>query len=241
MRQLKRKPCRAGEEGFVLLVVVFLIAMLILALSVAIPRVTNDLQRDRELETMHRGRQYIRAIQLYYRRFHTYPPNLDALVDTNGIRFLRKRYNDPITGQDDWRVIGMGQNRAPMSLGFFGESLDGSGAINGSGTNGMLGTVSLSSGNPAGNPGNGGDASSQFFGGEGVIGVAPGSPRSSILIYKTKEKYDDWEFVYDPRADWSIRGFQPIQLPQPPVNTGSPGFNQGNNASSTSAQGSSSH
>jgi hypothetical protein len=38
---------------------------------------------------------------------------------TNEIRFLRKRYKDPITGQDDWRLIHMGEAKVPP-MGFFG-------------------------------------------------------------------------------------------------------------------------
>src|SRR5580704_6220740 len=74
---------------------------------------------------MHRGKQYTRAIQLYYRKFNAYPPNIDALVKTNNIRFLRKRYIDPVTGKDDWKPILFGQNKAPLALGFFGDPLAG--------------------------------------------------------------------------------------------------------------------
>jgi type II secretory pathway pseudopilin PulG len=74
-----------------------------LALAIAAPKVARSIQRDRDLETFHRGMQYRRAIQLYYRKFHAYPPNVEALVNTNDIRFLRKKYIDPITGQDDWK------------------------------------------------------------------------------------------------------------------------------------------
>jgi len=42
--------------------------------------VAESIQRDREVETMQRGKQYIRAIQLYYKKFHAYPPNMDALI-----------------------------------------------------------------------------------------------------------------------------------------------------------------
>ena len=69
--------------------------------------------------------QYRRAIQLYYRKFHAYPPNVDALVKTNNIRFLRKKYIDPITGKDDWKPIMFGQNKAPTAMGFFGQPLAG--------------------------------------------------------------------------------------------------------------------
>ena len=33
------------------------------------------------------------------------------------------------------------------------------------------------------------------------MGFSPNSPKPSIMIYKTKQKYNEWEFVYDPRAD----------------------------------------
>jgi 2,3-bisphosphoglycerate-independent phosphoglycerate mutase len=52
-----------------------------------------------------RGEQYERAIQLYYRAFQRYPPNLDALDNTNNRRFLRHRYKDPMTDKDEWRLI----------------------------------------------------------------------------------------------------------------------------------------
>lgn len=108
-----------------LLVAIFLLALLVLSLAVAAPRVAKSIQRDREVETMHRGKQYTRAIQLYYRRFHAYPPSVDTLVNTNNIRFLRKKYIDPMTGKDDWKPIMFGQNKTPLAMGFFGQPLGG--------------------------------------------------------------------------------------------------------------------
>src|ERR1700730_7126494 len=106
-----RRPRKTSEDGFMLLAVICLLALMTLALSVAIPRVIADIQRDRELETMQRGKQYTRAIQLYYRKFRRYPPNIDALVNTNEIRFLRKKYVDPTTGKEEWKLIMQGQNK----------------------------------------------------------------------------------------------------------------------------------
>lgn len=108
-----------------LLAVICLLALMMIALSVAIPRIAADIQRDREIETMHRGKQYTRAIQLYYRKFRRYPPNVDALVKTNEIRFLRKKYLDPTTGKEEWKPIMLGQNKTPMAMGFFGQPLGG--------------------------------------------------------------------------------------------------------------------
>jgi len=145
----RRKPSQAhhSEEGFTLLVVIFLVALLTLALAIALPRVTKEIQRDREIETMHRGKQYARAIKLYYKKFGAYPPNVDALVKTNNIRFLRKRYTDPITGIDDWKPVLFGQNKTATAMGFFGQSLTGStiAGIGPSGGNGVAGASSIGS------------------------------------------------------------------------------------------------
>lgn len=98
-----------GEEGFLLIAVLFLLALLLFALATAAPRVTQDLRRDREQETIHRGMQYARAIQLYYRKFGHYPVSIDELLSSNNMRFLRRKYVDPMTGKDDWRLIHVGQ------------------------------------------------------------------------------------------------------------------------------------
>lgn len=119
----KNRRTRPSEDGYVLVAVVFMTVILILSLSVAIPKVRQSIQRDRDEETMERGKQYIRAIQLYYRKFNAYPPSIDALVKTNDIRFLRKKYVDPTTGKDEWKPIMWGQNKTPMAMGFFGQPL----------------------------------------------------------------------------------------------------------------------
>jgi hypothetical protein len=33
------------------------------------------------------------------------------------------------------------------------------------------------------------------------MGFSPNSPKQSILVYKKKNHYNEWEFVYDPIAD----------------------------------------
>ena len=122
-----RRTRKPSEDGFMLLAVICLLALMMIALAVAAPRIAADIKRDREVETMHRGKQYTRAIQLYYRKFHRYPPNLDALVKTNETRFLRKKYIDPTTGKDEWKPVMFGQNKTPAAMGFFGQPLMGTG------------------------------------------------------------------------------------------------------------------
>ncbi|MEZ5366534.1 MAG: hypothetical protein R2748_30395 [Bryobacterales bacterium] len=74
----------------------------------ALPREAMSAQRVREERLIDRGQEYSRAIKLYFRENKKYPKDLDDLEDTNGVRYLRKRYKDPITGEDQWRLIHVG-------------------------------------------------------------------------------------------------------------------------------------
>ncbi len=119
-------PTRSSnpEAGFTLVAVIVAIFLVLLVLSVAAPRVAQSLRRDRELETIHRGQQYVRAIQLYYRKFGHYPGSLEQLEKSNNIRFLRRRYPDPMTGKTEWRLIHPNEAKTTLK-GFFGKPLAG--------------------------------------------------------------------------------------------------------------------
>jgi type II secretory pathway pseudopilin PulG len=262
---------REGEDGYVLLIAIFFLALMVISLAVAMPRVIKSIQRDKDLETYHRGKQYRRAIQLYYRKFHAYPPNVDALVNTNEIRFLRKKYTDPVTGKADWQPVLFGQNKTPTAMGFFGQPLAGNastiagvgpsggqaglpgitplgggsgsafggtstssfgssgssgsifsssssdnsgsassgttGSTDNSGGTGSSGTSSSGSGNSTSSGSSSSSGSSgQTFGGAGIIGFSPGSSKQSILVYKKKNHYNEWEFTYDPISDMQMMG-----------------------------------
>jgi type II secretory pathway pseudopilin PulG len=236
---IRRRP-KPSEEGYILVAVIFMLAILMISMMVAAPAIKKDIQRDRELETMQRGKQYARAIKMYYKKFNAYPPNVDALVKTSNIRFLRKKYIDPTTGKDEWKPVRLGQNKTPTAMGFFGQPMAGStmAGIGSSGGNGVTGATTLgssssifgSSSSATGTTSSSGtttdsgstsstDATSsstsssatglsgqtgQTFGGVGIIGFSPNSPKQSILVYKKKNHYNEWEFVYDPLADQTV-------------------------------------
>jgi hypothetical protein len=261
-------------------------------LAVAVPKMTKSIQRDRDLETMHRGKQYIRGIQLYYRKFHAYPPNIDALVKTNEIRFVRKRYLDPMTGKDDWKPIMYGQNKVPIAMGFFGQPLVGTtlagigpsggnglqgagGQFGNTGQSGSLGSIfnsqqtstnssptttagqtgtdtstgstdssngaagtsgtgtgtsgTDSNGNPTtATPGAAGATNGQTFGGAGICGFEPASPKQSIVVFKKKNHYNEWEFTYDPIME-QLNAMGGLGAPGAGLNSNGQGLGNNNN------------
>jgi type II secretory pathway pseudopilin PulG len=122
-----------SESGYVLLAVIFMTLILLISLAIAAPKIAMSIQRDKERETIHRGEQYKRAIKLYYQKFGSYPTSIDQLVETNQLRFLRKKYTDPLTGKADWKPILFGQAHV-RPLGFFGQPLMTAGGLTGGGS-----------------------------------------------------------------------------------------------------------
>lgn len=105
-----------------LLAVVVMVALVLIALAVAAPVVAKDLRRDKELESERRAEQYVRAIQLFYRKNQSYPPSIKALENTNNVRYLRQKYVDPLTGKSDWKQIHLGEQQTKIHV-FFGKEL----------------------------------------------------------------------------------------------------------------------
>ncbi len=96
-----------GEAGFALLLVYVMAAAIAITLYIEVPRIAFESQRTREQMTIDRALQYKRAIQLFYRKYQTYPQTLDDLETKRNIRFLRYRYLDPLTGKD-YRLLHVG-------------------------------------------------------------------------------------------------------------------------------------
>ena len=97
-----------GETGYVLVVFMLFAALLLVGLSTILPKIVFEGQREREEELVFRGLQYRHAIQLFVRKFGRYPNSVEELEKTNGIRFLRKPYKDPVTKDGKWRLIHIG-------------------------------------------------------------------------------------------------------------------------------------
>jgi len=159
------------EAGFMLVFVILLAALMLIALAVAAPVVAKELRRDKEVESAHRANEYVRAIRLYYKKFKTYPPSIEALENTNNVRFLRKQYVDPLTGKADWRIIHVGENKTTVK-GFFGQPL---GGLNTTGAGGGLGSASTLGTGFGGTP-------SSTAGPTSPTGTTPGSATGSTTV-----------------------------------------------------------
>jgi len=96
---------QGAERGFALLLVFLLAAAVALMLYIQIPRVAFESERDKEQTLLDRGEGYKRGIQMFYVANKRYPTSLDELEKLGDKRFLRRRYKDPITGKDEWRLI----------------------------------------------------------------------------------------------------------------------------------------
>src|SRR5436309_15949939 len=99
---------RRGERGFAMLLVFVMAAAVAIMLYKELPRVAFEAQRNKEELLIERGEQYTRAIQLYVRKWKKYPQTTDEVQNTNQMRFLRKRYDDPKTGKSEWRIVHVG-------------------------------------------------------------------------------------------------------------------------------------
>jgi type II secretory pathway pseudopilin PulG len=129
-------PRHDSESGFVLLAALVLVVLLLISLSIAAPKMARAIQRDKDLETIHRGEQYREAIKLYYQKFGAYPTSVKQLLNTNNMRFLRQEYADPQTGKNDWKPVLFGQAHV-RPLGFFGKPLTAMGGLAASGALGV--------------------------------------------------------------------------------------------------------
>ena len=112
---------RRSERGYILLMLMLFVTLLVIAAGVAAPTIAFRVRRDREEEMIHRGTQYSRAIQHYVKKTGRYPSRLEDLENTNNIRFLRRRYKDPITGKD-FKLLHVGEVQLASSPGIAGAS-----------------------------------------------------------------------------------------------------------------------
>lgn len=91
-----------SEAGFTLAGVLVALAFLLILMSAAATQWSFIKKRAKEEELLFRGKQYARALKLYYMKFNTFPNELKELVDE---RCIRQLYKDPMTPDGEWALI----------------------------------------------------------------------------------------------------------------------------------------
>jgi len=112
------RRCRS-QQGYILLSLLLVIALLAIFAASVERSITHQIKRDREQELIHRGVQYSRAVRHYYKKFGKYPTRIEDLESSNTLRFLRKRYKDPITGKD-FKLLHQGEVQMSFGAGLMG-------------------------------------------------------------------------------------------------------------------------
>jgi type II secretory pathway pseudopilin PulG len=152
-------------------------------LSVTLPAWGTIAQREKEAELVFRGQQYARAIALFQRKFaNAFPPTLDLLVEQ---RFLRKKYLDPVTGEE-FQLLFVGQAAGQGPAAGAGAAATQQGRLGGGAAQqGRVGAVAPPTG-----------ATPAPVGGRaGIMGVTSKSKADSLREYNGRTKYNEWAFV----------------------------------------------
>ncbi|MBM3777590.1 MAG: hypothetical protein FJW23_05020 [Acidimicrobiia bacterium] len=204
--------------GFAMAALLVAIAIMSIAASAAMPVWSQMARREKEAELIFRGEQYGRAIGLFQRKAGpgALPPSIDVLVDG---KFLRKKYQDPITG-GNFQILTAAQAAGALQPGMPGgggsvtPGMPGSGQPDarlaaerreleqrtGPGPGGLgsrlytLNPGGAPAQNLPGRPGSvGGTATA---GGGGIIGVTSTSTEESIRLYEGYSHYNEWVFLF---------------------------------------------
>jgi type II secretory pathway pseudopilin PulG len=201
------------EDGFMMAALLVAMAVMMIAMTAALPAWQTAARREKEAELIFRGKQYARALTMFQRKYaNAYPQNLDVLINE---RFLRKKYKDPITN-DDFVFVGPGSalpttSTSPLGVGASTRpgGLTGSSTLQTSGARGGTGTTSLSTqtsigqgmtlgGRSGGQNTQSGQAGSTTASGgtaNGIQAVYSKSKDKSLRVYNGYDHYNEWIFV----------------------------------------------
>jgi type II secretory pathway pseudopilin PulG len=227
------------QQGYILLTLLLIIALVIIAAAALAPNIARQVERDREEELIHRGMQYRRAIRAFVKRTGTYPLRLEQLENTNGTRFLRRRYKDPITG-GDFRLLhqsdilaygrvnlNLNQNQANPDQSPDQNAINpdnaasaDSGTLPASSSQANQSTSPVAPGqqNP-GLPAASGQAPADpaLVGGL-IFGVVSKSKKKTIREFEHKNHYNEWLFFYSQTYDGSYEVKGPTPTTPVPLN-----------------------
>ena len=94
----------SSSRGFILAMLLAIIVAMGVFLTVALPSLNAEVQRDQEAELIYRGEALAAAIKAYRTKTGGYPLNLEDLTKLRP-PILRKLYMDPMTREGEWELI----------------------------------------------------------------------------------------------------------------------------------------
>ena len=197
---------RLDDRGYIMVVLLIGMAVVAVWMTALLPSWRQQATRQKEADLIFRGEQYARAIALYYRKNNnTLPNNIDVLVSQ---RYLRRKYKDPITGQDFLPIGGVttglpqgGGRGVPQQQGGRGQAPQGSAPPSSPLPQGRSQTPQGLAPSPpqslpqGGLPGRSGQAGPGIAGG-GISGVRSTSNETSIRVYRGQQSYSQFPFDY---------------------------------------------
>jgi type II secretory pathway pseudopilin PulG len=193
---------RLDDRGYILVVLLVAMGVAAIWMSAALPAWRQQSMREKELELIFRGEQYARAIALFQIKNNSYPVDIDILVSQ---RYLRKKWKDPVTGED-FQLVGLtsgqggqttpGRGGTPtVSPGRQGTTQTPPGR---SGVGTPQGTTQMPAGGPGRSPTGGVAGGQPTIGGQplvgGITGVRSTSQATSIRVYNGQQQHNLWQF-----------------------------------------------
>lgn len=169
-----------GQCGYAMAALLVMLAVMSVLMTALLPAWRFQAKREKELELIFRGEQYVKAIERYERKMGPgmRPPSIDVLVQQ---RFLRKKYKDPMTEDGEFQPVYIGANNPTSPTPGGGRGQPG---VQGP-TQPGPGQTSVGSGLAGVQPGMG-----------GILGVVSKSKESSIRVYKGGTRYNEWRFIF---------------------------------------------
>jgi type II secretory pathway pseudopilin PulG len=184
------------DAGYAMAALLVALAVMAVAMSIALPAWRHETQREKEEELIFRGRQYVRAIQLFQRRYAAaYPPDVDVLVKQ---KFLRKKYTDPMVKDGEFEILYQG-SLVTISA---GQRQGGAqrGLTPGLGGTAQSGQATFTFDSRSGAVVQGAQVGRGAGPRGGVLGVRSKNTDESIRSYNGATHYNEWLFMFVPRA-----------------------------------------
>ena len=191
------------EGGYVLLGIAIGLVIMGIFMGAAVPVWEHVNQRDREEELLWRGKQYVRAIERYQRKYPgAFPAKVEDLVKD---KFLRKAYEDPMSEEGEWTILRQNSPEVKAITGVGGGRRQ-----TGQGQQGQQSQQGLASRERSRSLGQSSGLGQRSMTGQalgGIIGVSSMSEDEAIrkpgkkeeLFLQTAgsgEKYNEWLFIF---------------------------------------------